>query len=70
MALDKDTLDHLRRDRQWYLARVAEVRAAAYPVERRVQGEVVDDRAETLERFGRIIENIDELLHSAENSRA
>jgi hypothetical protein len=65
MALDKKTLDHLRRERNWYLACVAEVRAGTYPVECRVHGEVIDERAETLERFGRIVENIDEILHSA-----
>jgi hypothetical protein len=70
MAFDQKVIDHLRQERDWYVERVAEVKSGTYPVEHRILGEVVDDRAETLERFERIVENIDALLHGAGNPDA
>ncbi|KXU30927.1 hypothetical protein A0J57_13985 [Sphingobium sp. 22B] len=62
MTADKEVMDHLIRERDWYAERIEEVKAGTYPVERRVRGVVQDDRAENLERFQRIVESIDALL--------
>ena len=66
MASDKEILDHLIRERDWYKDRIQEVKAGTYPVERRVLGVVQDDRAENLERFQRIVESIDAILSGLE----
>lgn len=66
MVSDKEVLDHLMRERDWYKERIEEVKAGTYPVERRVLGVVQDDRAENLERFQRIVESIDAILAGLE----
>lgn len=70
MATEKEVLDHLVRERAWYLERIEEVQADTYPIERRVLGVLQADRAKNLERFQRIVESIDAILASAENDGA
>lgn len=70
MATNKEILDHLIRERDWYKDRIEEVKAGTYPIERRVLGVVQDDRVENLERFQRIVESIDVILSGTEDSNA
>ena len=62
MPLNKHDIEHLLRERGWYLERLAEVQAGAYGVERRQGGEIIDERHETGRRFADIIYSIDKVL--------
>lgn len=62
MALSNDDIEHLLREHAWYQARLEEVKAGAYGVERRQGGELVDERHETERRFADIIFSIEKVL--------
>ena len=62
MPLNNNDIAHLLKERAWYLERLEEVRAGTYGIERRQNGELVDERHETERRFGDIIYSIEKVL--------
>jgi hypothetical protein len=62
MALERNDIARLQEERNRYLKRIAQAKAGTYNVERRQQGVVVDDLAETLTRFEQIVEGTEALV--------